>query len=111
MHPDGYLEIKDRSKDVINSGGEKVCSAEVESVLYWNPGVNEAAVVAKPGGVPSEKDIMEFCRERLLHFMAPKTVVFTEELPKTSNTEVRVTRNCHVYGLSRLRLDELDFHA
>lgn len=57
--------------------------------------------------VPSEKDIMEFCRERLPHFMAPKTVVFTEELPKTSNTEVRVTRNCHVDGLSRLRLDEL----
>ncbi|VVA13484.1 PREDICTED: probable acyl-activating enzyme [Prunus dulcis] len=88
----------------------------MESVLYWNPVVNEAAVVAKQdkfGGstpcafvclesagldcsVPSEKDIMEFCRKRLPHFLAPKTVVFTEELPKTSTVQKFVLREIAV---------------
>ncbi|XP_061349279.1 2-methylpropanoate--CoA ligase CCL4-like, partial [Gastrolobium bilobum] len=109
MHRDGYLEIKDRSKDVIISGGENPSSVEVEAVLYTHPAVNEVAVVARPdhfwgetpcafvtlkGGTgltkkPSEKELMEFCRERLPHFMVPKTVVFMEELPRTSTGKVR----------------------
>lgn len=107
MHPDGYLEIKDRSKDVIISGGENLSSVEVESVLYNNPAVNEAAVVARPDEFwgespcafvslksnlsrkPREEEIIEFCRERLPHFMVPKTVVFKEELPKTSTGKIQ----------------------
>ncbi|KAG8373555.1 hypothetical protein BUALT_Bualt11G0036700 [Buddleja alternifolia] len=107
MHPDGYLEIKDRSKDIIISGGENVSSVEVESVLYSNPVVNEAAVVARPDdywgetpcaflslkeGVspkPPEYEMIEFCRTRLPHYMVPKTVVFMAELPKTSTGKVK----------------------
>ncbi|XP_031093388.1 probable acyl-activating enzyme 5, peroxisomal [Ipomoea triloba] len=107
MHPDGYLEIKDRSKDVIISGGENLSSVEVESVLYMHPAVNEAAVVARPDefwgetpcaflslktGVtkkPTEKEIMEFCRARMPHFMVPKTVVFQDDLPKTSTGKIQ----------------------
>ncbi|KAK9266621.1 hypothetical protein L1049_003573 [Liquidambar formosana] len=109
MHPDGYLEIKDRSKDVIISGGENLSSVEVESVLYMNPSVNEAAVVARPDEFwgetpcafvslkttestqksPTEKDIIEFCRARLPHYMVPKTVVFKDELPKTSTGKIQ----------------------
>ncbi|XP_015885678.3 2-methylpropanoate--CoA ligase CCL4 [Ziziphus jujuba] len=107
MHVDGYLEIKDRRKDVIISGGENVCSAEVESVIYSNPDVEEVAVVARPDELwgetpcafvslkkgldinPCEKDIIEFCRQRLPHFMAPRTVVFKDELPKTSTGKIQ----------------------
>ncbi|KAL6225713.1 hypothetical protein ACLB2K_004562 [Fragaria x ananassa] len=107
MHPDGYLEIKDRSKDVIISGGENLSSVEVESVLYTHAAVNEVAVVARPdefwgetpcafvslkGDVsprPTEKEIMEYCRGKLPSFMAPKTVVFEEELPKTSTGKIQ----------------------
>nr|GMC61154.1 probable acyl-activating enzyme 5, peroxisomal [Ipomoea batatas]GMC90866.1 probable acyl-activating enzyme 5, peroxisomal [Ipomoea batatas] len=106
MHPDGYLEIKDRSKDVIISGGENLSSVEVESVLYTHPAVNEAAVVAKPDEFwgetpcafislkphinekPKENEIIEFCRAKLPHYMVPKTVVFTAELPKTSTGKI-----------------------
>ncbi|KAK9116385.1 hypothetical protein Sjap_015332 [Stephania japonica] len=88
MHPDGYLEIKGRSKDVINSGGEKVSSVEVESVLYSHPLVYEAAVVARPDEFLDEtpcafvslkaesdrvKEIVEYCKERMPHYMAPKS--------------------------------------
>ncbi|KAF5726520.1 putative AMP dependent ligase [Tripterygium wilfordii] len=107
MHPDGYLEIKDRSKDVIISGGENLSSVEVESVLYTNPAVNEAAVVARPDEYwgetpcafvslktgltqkPTEKEIIDYCRSRLPHYMVPKTVVFKEELPKTSTGKIQ----------------------
>ncbi|EYU40702.1 hypothetical protein MIMGU_mgv11b016150mg [Erythranthe guttata] len=107
MHPDGYLEIKDRSKDIIITGGENVSSVEVESVLYSNPAVNEAAVVAQPDdywgetpcaflslkeGVcpkPPEYEMIEFCRARLPHYMVPKTVVFMAELPKTATGKVQ----------------------
>ncbi|KAK6915055.1 AMP-binding enzyme, C-terminal domain [Dillenia turbinata] len=107
MHPDGYLEIKDRSKDVIISGGENLSSVEVESVLYTHPAVNEAAVVARPdefwGETPcafvslkvglekktTEKDIIAYCREKLPHYMVPKTVVFNEDLPKTSTGKIQ----------------------
>ncbi|KVH92138.1 probable acyl-activating enzyme 6 [Cynara cardunculus var. scolymus] len=111
IHPDGYLEIKDRSKDVIITGGENVSSVEVESVLYCNPAVNEAAVVALPdkfwgetpcafvsllgdkdgsGNVKASSDeILKFCRERLPHYMVPKTVVFMAELPKTATGKIK----------------------
>ncbi|KAL9224855.1 hypothetical protein vseg_000850 [Gypsophila vaccaria] len=108
MHPDGYLEIKDRSKDIIISGGENISSVEVESVLYTFPAVNEAAVVAKPDEYwgetpcafvslrkevikerPSERDVIEYCRAKLPHYMVPKRVVFKEELPKTSTGKIQ----------------------
>ncbi|KAK9069384.1 hypothetical protein SSX86_011287 [Deinandra increscens subsp. villosa] len=103
IHPDGYLEIKDRSKDVIITGGENVSSVEVESVLYSNPVVYEAAVVARQDefwgetpcafvslmGKANSEDIIKFCRERLPHYMVPKTVVFMEELPKTATGKIK----------------------
>jgi fatty-acyl-CoA synthase len=104
-HPDGYIEIKDRSKDVIISGGENVSSLEVEEVLYRHPAVMEAAVVAKPdpkwgetpcafvtlrpdAGVVTVGDIVAWCREHLAHFKAPRTVVFGP-LPKTSTGKIQ----------------------
>ncbi|KAA8532118.1 hypothetical protein F0562_006740 [Nyssa sinensis] len=107
MHADGYLEIKDRSKDVIISGGENLSSVEVESVLYSHPAVNEAAVVARPDEFwgetpcafvslkegttekPTAKEIIEFSRARLPRYMVPKTVVFKDELPKTSTGKIQ----------------------
>ena len=105
MHADGYIELKDRSKDIIISGGENISSIEVEGVLYQHPAVLEASVVARPdekwGETPcafvtlkngheatSEQEIMDFCRDNLAHFKAPRTVVFTE-LPKTSTGKVQ----------------------
>ncbi|MDO8606315.1 MAG: acyl-CoA synthetase [Phaeospirillum sp.] len=103
-HADGYIELKDRSKDIIISGGENISTIEVESVLYQHPAVGEAAVVARPdekwgetpcafiglkdGAVATEQEIMAFCRERLAHFKCPRTVVFTV-LPKTSTGKVQ----------------------
>ncbi|KAH9300776.1 hypothetical protein KI387_012359, partial [Taxus chinensis] len=107
LHPDGYLEIKDRSKDVIISGGENISSVEVESVLYSHPLIAEAAVVGRPdsfwGETPcafvnignkgtevlTEAQVISFCRERIAHFMAPKSVIFVKELPKTSTGKVQ----------------------
>ncbi|XAR73638.1 hypothetical protein NMG60_11007676 [Bertholletia excelsa] len=105
MHPDGYLEIKDRSKDIIITGGENVSSVEVESVLYTHPAVNEAGVVArpdefwgespcafvslKPAAKATEKEVIEYCRANMPHYMVPKTVVFIEELPKTSTGKIQ----------------------
>ena len=104
MHPDGYIELKDRSKDIIISGGENISTIEVESVLYQHPAVAEAAVVAKPdekwGETPcafvslkeetksSEEELIQFCRDNLAHFKCPKKVVFTE-LPKTSTGKIQ----------------------
>lgn len=98
-HPDGYVELKDRSKDIIISGGENISTIEVESVIFSHPAVLEAAVVGRPddywGETPcafvklkdgcnaSGDDIIKYCRDRLPHYMAPRTVVF-EDLPKTS---------------------------
>ncbi len=103
-HPDGYIEIRDRSKDIIISGGENISSIEVEGVLYRHPAILEAAVVARPdkhwGETPcafvalkegesvTEKEVIEYCRENLDHFKCPKTVVFTS-LPKTSTGKVQ----------------------
>ena len=104
MHPDGYIEIKDRSKDIIISGGENISSIEVESVLYRHPAVLAAAVVARPddhwgetpcaflelreGAQATEQDVIDFCRDNMAHFKAPKTVVFGE-LPKTSTGKIQ----------------------
>jgi len=99
-HPDGYLEIKDRSKDIIISGGENISSLEVEEALYRHPAVMEAAVVArpdpkwgetpcafvtiKPGAEPGSADeILAWCRDHLAHYKVPRHVVFGP-LPKTS---------------------------
>ncbi|HEV8678501.1 MAG TPA: acyl-CoA synthetase [Stellaceae bacterium] len=103
-HPDGYIEIKDRSKDIIISGGENISSIEVEEALYRHPQVMEAAVVAKPderwgetpcafvtlkeGAVADAADIIAFCRANLAHFKVPKTVVFGP-LPKTSTGKIQ----------------------
>jgi fatty-acyl-CoA synthase len=105
MHPDGYIELKDRSKDIIISGGENISTIEVENVIYRHPAVLEAAVVARPdekwGETPcafvtlreghahtTAADIIEFCRNNMAHYKAPKTVVFGP-LPKTSTGKVQ----------------------
>ena len=104
MHPDGYVKIKDRSKDVIISGGENISSQEIEDVLYGHPSVMMVAVVAQPdakwgetpcafielkeGASASVEEIIEFCRARMARFKAPKTVVFGP-LPKTSTGKIQ----------------------
>ncbi|XP_051126521.1 butanoate--CoA ligase AAE1 [Andrographis paniculata] len=105
-HPDGYIELKDRSKDIIISGGENISTIEVESVIYSHPNVVEAAVVGRPDehwgetpcafvklrdgcGMTSGDEIIEYCRSRLPHYMAPRTVVFEDDLPKTSTGKVQ----------------------
>ena len=105
MYPDGYARIKDRSKDIIISGGENISTIEVEDVLYRHPHVLEAAVVARPdekwgetpcafvtlkNGAPAvtEQDIIAFCRERLAGFKCPRKVVFGP-LPKTSTGKIQ----------------------
>ena len=103
MHPDGYIELTDRSKDVIISGGENIASVEVEKVLAAHPDVIEAAVVAVPSarwgerpvafvttgrdGV-TERELTDFVRARLAHFKAPDRVYF-EALPKTSTGKIQ----------------------
>ncbi|WNC72418.1 acyl-CoA synthetase [Thalassotalea psychrophila] len=103
-HPDGYLEIRDRSKDIIISGGENISSVEVEGVLYRHPAIMEAAVVArkddtwgetpcafvslKPGEHATQSEIIEFCRENMARFKCPKTIVFAD-LPKTSTGKIQ----------------------
>jgi len=104
MHPDHYVEIKDRAKDIIISGGENISSLEVEEVLYRHPQVLEAAVVArpdpnwgetpcafvtpKPGASVTSEAIIAWCRDNLAHFKMPKTVVFGP-LPKTSTGKIQ----------------------
>ncbi len=100
MQPDGYVKIKDRSKDVIISGGENTSSLEVEDVLYRHPAVMAAAVVARPdpkwGETPcafedskvTEEELIEFCRQHMARFKAPRAVVFGE-LPKTSTGKIQ----------------------
>ena len=104
MHSDNYIQLKDRSKDIIISGGENISSIEVEDCLYKHPAIQAAAVVAKPdekwgetpcafvelkpGKQASAEDIMEWCRKGLAKFKVPKHVVFTE-LPKTSTGKIQ----------------------
>jgi fatty-acyl-CoA synthase len=103
-HPDGYIQLKDRSKDIIISGGENISSIEVEDALYKHPAVQAAAVVAKPddkwGETPcafvelkpnesaSEEDIIGWCRDQLARYKVPRTVVFCD-LPKTSTGKIQ----------------------
>ncbi|MDH3389125.1 MAG: acyl-CoA synthetase [Gammaproteobacteria bacterium] len=103
-HPDGYIEIKDRSKDIIISGGENISSIEIEKVLYRHPAVLEAAVAAMPddkwgetpcafvtlreGADAGEQEIINFCRDHMAHFKAPRKVVFGP-LPKTSTGKIQ----------------------
>jgi fatty-acyl-CoA synthase len=105
VHPDGYVEIRDRIKDVIISGGENISSVEVEGVLLRHPAVQEAAVVGlqdekwgeaphafvilKPGATASEDELRQFTRDRLAHFKAPHTVTFVDELPKTATGKIQ----------------------
>ncbi|MET3611879.1 fatty-acyl-CoA synthase [Rhizobium aquaticum] len=104
VYPDGYIQIKDRSKDIIISGGENISSIEVEGILYRHPAVMEAAVVARPddkwgetpcafvglkdGATVTEADLIAFCRANMAHFKAPKTIVFGS-LPKTSTGKIQ----------------------
>jgi len=105
LHPDGYVEIKDRAKDIIISGGENIASLEVEEVLYKHPAVMEAAVVARPdagwGETPqafvtlkpgatgvTEAAIIDWCRQHLAHFKCPRYVVFGP-LPKTATGKIQ----------------------
>ena len=105
VHPDGYIEVVDRLKDVIISGGENISSVEVESMLYEHPAVLEAAVVGVPdsrwGEVPKalvvlrprhhadERELIAFCRDRMAHFKAPKSVEFLDTLPKTATGKIQ----------------------
>jgi fatty-acyl-CoA synthase len=104
MHPDGYIELKDRSKDIIISGGENISTIEVEGALYRHPAVLEAAVVArpdatwgetpcafvtlKPGMAATADEIILFCRDKLARFKVPRTIVFGP-LPKTSTGKIQ----------------------
>jgi fatty-acyl-CoA synthase len=103
-HPDGYVEVKDRAKDIVISGGENIASIEVEEVLYRHPSVLAAAVVARPdekwgespcafvtlkeGALATEDEVISFCRARLAHFKVPRTIVFGE-LPKTATGKIQ----------------------
>ncbi|MFN3286070.1 MAG: acyl--CoA ligase family protein [bacterium] len=105
VHPDGYIELRDRKKDIIISGGENISSIEVERVLYRHPAVLEAAVVGvpderwgevpkayvvlRPGQAATEEELVAFCRQHLAHFKCPKRVEFLSELPKTSTGKIQ----------------------
>ena len=105
VHPDGYVQLKDRSKDIIISGGENISSIEIEDALYRHPAVLEAAVVARPDetwgetpcafvtlregtGAVTGDDVIAFCRDHLARYKVPRTVVFGP-LPKTSTGKIR----------------------
>ena len=104
MNPDGYVKMKDRSKDIIISGGENISSVEVEDVLYRHPAINAAAVVAKPdpkwgetpcafleikpGSIVTAEEIIAHCKQHLAGFKVPKAIVFCE-LPKTSTGKIQ----------------------
>ncbi|WP_372424861.1 acyl-CoA synthetase [Salinarimonas chemoclinalis] len=106
-HPDGYVQLKDRSKDIIISGGENISSIEVEDVLYKHPAVAACGVVAKPdekwgetpcafvelreGASATAQEIVAFCRERLAHYKCPRHVIFAE-IPKTSTGKIQKFR-------------------
>ena len=104
LHADGYLQLKDRSKDIIISGGENISTIEVEGVLFEHEAVFEAAVVArpdekwgetpcafvvlKPGAAATDAELIAFSRQRLAHFKCPRTVVFTDAIPRTTGGKV-----------------------
>tara|TARA_Y100000815_G_C13156526_1_gene430026 strand:- start:353 stop:805 length:453 start_codon:yes stop_codon:yes gene_type:complete len=104
MHPDGYIQLKDRSKDIIISGGENISSIEVEDALYKHPAIATCAVVAypdekwgetpcavielKPGSELTEAEVIAHCRGLLAHFKCPRKVIF-QEIPKTSTGKIQ----------------------
>jgi fatty-acyl-CoA synthase len=105
VHPDGYVEIRDRIKDVIISGGENISSVEVEGVLLRHPAVQEVAIVGmphekwgeaphafvvlRPSATATEAELKQFTRERLAHFKTPQWVSFVDELPKTATGKIQ----------------------
>jgi fatty-acyl-CoA synthase len=105
VHPDGYVDIRDRLKDVIISGGENISSVEVEAELLRHPAVQEAAVVGlpdtrwgeaphafvvlKPGAGTTADELRTFTRERLAHFKCPHSFTFVTELPKTATGKIQ----------------------
>jgi fatty-acyl-CoA synthase len=105
VHPDGYVEIRDRMKDVIISGGENISSVEVEGVLLRHPAVQEVAIVGFPhekwgeaphafvvlhqGAHADERELCEFARAKLAHFKAPHSITFVNELPKTATGKIQ----------------------
>ena len=105
VHPDGYVEIRDRLKDVIISGGENISSVEVESILLTHPAVQEAAVVGMPhekwgesphafvvlrnGKSATEQELREFTRARMAHFKVPTAYTILTELPKTATGKIQ----------------------
>jgi fatty-acyl-CoA synthase len=122
VHPDGYVELRDRKKDIIISGGENISTIEVEHTLVQHPAVLECAVVSmpdekwgevpkayvslRPGHAATEAEVAAFCRERLAHFKCPKSIEFVE-LPKTSTGKIQkfklremawAGRNERIYG-------------
>ncbi len=115
-HPDGYIEIRDRAKDIIISGGENISSTEVEGVLYRHPAVLEVAVIAvpdekwgevpkaiivlQPGATVTEQEIIDYCRDNMAHFKAPKSVDFVESLPKTATGKLQKYRLRQMYWQS-----------
>jgi fatty-acyl-CoA synthase len=107
MHKDGYIQIKDRSKDIIISGGENISSIEVEDALYRHPAVATCGVVArqddrwgevpvayvelKPGKSATEAELIEHCRSLLARFKVPKAVIFAD-IPRTSTGKIQKFR-------------------
>jgi fatty-acyl-CoA synthase len=104
MHPDGYIEIRDRKKDIVISGGENISTVEVERAVYAHPAVMEVAVIGvpddkwgevpkafvtlKPGATLTESELIEFCRRHLARFKCPKSVAFGD-LPKTATGKIQ----------------------
>jgi len=119
VHADGYIEVVDRAKDVINSGGENISSVEVEAMLYEHSAVLEAAVIGvpdakwgevpkalvvlKPGQQLEEHELITFCRNRMAHFKAPKSVEFIATLPKTATGKIQkfALRELYWQGLEK----------
>jgi acyl-CoA synthetase (AMP-forming)/AMP-acid ligase II len=111
---EGYVNIVDRKKDLIITGGENVYSIEVENVLYSHPSVLEAAVIGipdpkwgemvkavvvlKPEREATEQELMNYCREQIAHYKAPKSVDFVKELPKTGSGKIYKKGLKEVYG-------------
>lgn len=112
-YPDGYIEIQDRIKDMIISGGENISSTEIEGVLYKHPDILEVAVIAVPdekwGEVPkavvvlqpessiTEQELIDYCRSKMAHFKAPKAFDFVESLPKTATGKLQKFRLREMY--------------
>src|SRR5204863_8259742 len=105
IHPDGYVDIRDRLKDVIISGGENISSVEVEGALLRHPAVQEVAVVGLPhekwgeaphafvvlksGQTCTEEELIAFARDHMAHFKVPKGITFVDELPKTATGQIQ----------------------